>query len=112
MSALLEALWFEVVFAKMRIAVEMERDRDGHCSECPVLCRICNARPTVRFPVLTDGSPENAMFNDAQNMVSFVDGHVSYTKIFWTDTFAAHRVRLVAGLIDPPEGYEYQWHGD
>jgi prepilin-type N-terminal cleavage/methylation domain-containing protein/prepilin-type processing-associated H-X9-DG protein len=57
-------------------------------------------------------SHENARFNDSRNIVSFVDGHVSYIKIFWTDTSVTNRIRLHAGLINPPPGYEYQWGGD
>jgi prepilin-type N-terminal cleavage/methylation domain-containing protein len=54
-------------------------------------------------------SSGNAMFNDAKNVVSFVDGHVSYIKIHWggnnpPGSMALHR--------DPPDGYDYQWSGD
>jgi prepilin-type N-terminal cleavage/methylation domain-containing protein len=52
---------------------------------------------------------QSPMFNDAKNMVSFVDGHVSYVKIFWggnnpPGSLALHR--------DPPAGYDYKWSGD
>ncbi len=56
-------------------------------------------------------SGENSRFNDARNMISFVDGHVSYVKIFWTDA-VTNRARLAAGYLNPPPGYEYQWSGD
>ncbi|MGH7968405.1 MAG: prepilin-type cleavage/methylation domain-containing protein, partial [Limisphaerales bacterium] len=54
-------------------------------------------------------SRPNAIFNDAKNMVSFVDGHVSYIKIHWggnnpPGSLALHR--------DPPTGYDYQCSGD
>ena len=54
-------------------------------------------------------SQKNAIFNNAQNMVSFVDGHVSYIKIYWggnnpPGSLALHR--------NPPPGYDYQWSGD
>jgi prepilin-type N-terminal cleavage/methylation domain-containing protein len=54
-------------------------------------------------------SRENAIFNNAQDVVSFVDGHVSYIKIYWggnnpPGSLALHR--------DPPAGYDYQWSGD
>jgi prepilin-type N-terminal cleavage/methylation domain-containing protein len=54
-------------------------------------------------------SRENAIFNDAKNMVSFVDGHVSYIKIHWggnnpPGSLALHR--------DPPADYDYQWSGN
>ena len=57
----------------------------------------------------------NAVFNDAKNMVSFVDGHVSYIKIYWNTN------RIVSGGIsyitdaadyDPPAGYDYKWSAD
>jgi prepilin-type N-terminal cleavage/methylation domain-containing protein len=57
-------------------------------------------------------SGENSQFNDARNMVSFVDGHISYIKIFWTDTSVTSRARLAAAYLNPPPGYEYQWSGD
>jgi prepilin-type N-terminal cleavage/methylation domain-containing protein len=42
-------------------------------------------------------------YNDSKNVVSFVDGHVSYIKIYWN---LGH---LSAGLYDPPASYDYQW---
>lgn len=57
-------------------------------------------------------SEENHQFTDAKNMVSFVDGHVSYIKIFWADTSVTNRVKLGACYQNPPPGYEYQWSGD
>ena len=43
-------------------------------------------------------------FNDAKNVVSFVDGHVSYIRIYWKSSYAA--------LYDPPAAYDYQWSPD
>lgn len=48
------------------------------------------------------------IFDDAKNMVSFVDGHVSYIKIFKDD---APRKGL-AIFYNPPGGYDYQWTPD
>jgi prepilin-type N-terminal cleavage/methylation domain-containing protein/prepilin-type processing-associated H-X9-DG protein len=49
-------------------------------------------------------------FNDARNMVSFVDGHVSYVKIYLdTNTTPAH---FEAWHYDPPARYDYKWSGD
>ncbi len=53
-------------------------------------------------------SAKNEYFNNAMNMVSFVDGHVSYVKIFWKTSWPP---ASCAGDYDPPEGYEYQWSG-
>jgi prepilin-type N-terminal cleavage/methylation domain-containing protein len=52
---------------------------------------------------------EAPMFNDALDMISFVDGHVAYIKIYWggnnpPGSLALHR--------DPPAGYDYQWSAD
>jgi type II secretory pathway pseudopilin PulG len=48
------------------------------------------------------------IFNDARNVVSFVDGHVSYLKIFKDD--APHKGLAV--FYNPPASYDYQWSGD
>lgn len=45
--------------------------------------------------------------NDARNVVSFVDGHVSYIKIYWDSTFNGGHSQ--AFMYDPPAGYDYQW---
>lgn len=60
-------------------------------------------------------SVKNNQFSDARNMIGFVDGHVSYTKIFWIKTFATNghsRLWLNAWLMNPPPGYDYQWSGE
>jgi prepilin-type N-terminal cleavage/methylation domain-containing protein len=49
------------------------------------------------------------MFDDAKNMVSFVDGHVSYIKIFWGGNNPPGSLAL---HHDPPAGYDYKWSGD
>jgi prepilin-type N-terminal cleavage/methylation domain-containing protein len=46
-------------------------------------------------------------FNDAKNVVSFVDGHVSYIKIYLDSTFNGGSSE--AFMSDPPADYEYQW---
>jgi prepilin-type N-terminal cleavage/methylation domain-containing protein len=53
-----------------------------------------------------NGAP---MFDNARNMVSFVDGHVNYIRIYWggnnpPGSLALHR--------DPPNGYDYKWSGN
>jgi prepilin-type N-terminal cleavage/methylation domain-containing protein len=54
-------------------------------------------------------NPANGVFNNAKDMVSFVDGHVSYTTMYWkylwppTSLFSDY---------DPPSEYEYQWSGN
>ena len=46
-------------------------------------------------------------FPDAKNMIAFVDGHVSYIKMF-RDT--NHNIPAIN--YEPPAGYDYKWHGD
>lgn len=50
---------------------------------------------------------QNAIFNDAMNILSFVDGHVDSMKVFWNDRRAG-----LALSYDPPAGYGYKWSGD
>jgi prepilin-type N-terminal cleavage/methylation domain-containing protein len=63
-------------------------------------------RPLNRLP---------PMFNNAQDMISFVDGHVTYVKMYWDTnivTYAAGKGYTMACFYDPPTGYDYQWSGD
>lgn len=50
-------------------------------------------------------SKVNAVFADAKDMVCFVDGHISYAKIYFDG-------KKIAWDYNPPAGYEYQWTGD
>jgi len=52
------------------------------------------------------------MFNDAKNVVSFVDGHVSYIKIHWNSTPYPGGTMSLAVQYDPPVSYDYQWSAD
>jgi hypothetical protein len=52
------------------------------------------------------------LFDDARNMVSFVDGHVSYIKIFWNPGPVQPGVWALAIQYDPPAGYDYRWSGN
>lgn len=51
---------------------------------------------------------EGPMFNDANDMVGFVDGHVRYIRIYWPEVPG----NLLACFSDPPAGYDYKWSGD
>lgn len=55
--------------------------------------------------------PENSQYNDSMNTVSFVDGHASYLKMYWTNT-VAKGVRFSTSFMNPPAGYDYQWSVD
>ena len=47
--------------------------------------------------------------NDAKSVVSFVDGHVSYVKIYFNSSYGSS---LTACCYDPPAGYDYKRSGD
>lgn len=53
---------------------------------------------------------KGAYFNNARDLLSFVDGHVSYTPIYWDPNKRA--MHLEAWHYNPPAGYDYQWSGD
>ena len=48
-------------------------------------------------------------FQDARNVMSFVDGHVSYIKIYWNGVTGLDGA---PALYEPPAGYEYKWSGN
>ena len=58
---------------------------------------------------MKDSRKSVPMFNNAMNMVSFVDGHVACTKIYWSSRSPAGSLAL---HIEPPDGYDYKWTGD
>ena len=47
-------------------------------------------------------------FNNARNVVGFVDGHVSYIRIY----FEPRQDQSEAWQYDPPAGFDYKWSGD
>jgi prepilin-type N-terminal cleavage/methylation domain-containing protein/prepilin-type processing-associated H-X9-DG protein len=61
-------------------------------------------QPNTSGP-LTHGAGELYSYNNAQAMVSFVDGHVKYIKIYYDGKRAPFN-------YNPIPGYEYQWTGD
>jgi prepilin-type N-terminal cleavage/methylation domain-containing protein len=46
------------------------------------------------------------IYNDSKNVVSFVDGHVSYIKMYLKN------YREMALMYNPPASYDYQWSPD
>jgi prepilin-type processing-associated H-X9-DG protein len=59
--------------------------------------------PSAHGVAVSDGT----MYDDSRNVVSFVDGHVSYIHMYWNTA-----VRGLAGNYNPPAGYAYQWSPD
>ena len=50
-----------------------------------------------------------AQFNNAKNVLGFVDGHVSFISIYWNGTNGTDGLPV---FYDPPGGYEYTWFGN
>lgn len=50
-------------------------------------------------------SKDNALFADAKDMICFVDGHVSYVRMYFDG-------QKIAWAYNPPDGYDYQWSGN
>jgi prepilin-type N-terminal cleavage/methylation domain-containing protein len=48
-------------------------------------------------------------FQDAPNVMSFVDGHVGYIKIYWNGT---QGLGGFPAFYEPPDGYDYKWTGN
>jgi len=78
--------------------------------------KLSSVKHPSRTILITEGSapapwswhePQgDLLYNDAKNLVSFVDGHVSYLKIYWD------RPRFYSAFYNPPEPYDYQWSPD
>ena len=52
------------------------------------------------------------LFDDAKNVLSFVDGHASYTRIFWNASPVQAGQWALALQYDPPTEYDYKWSGN
>ena len=48
-------------------------------------------------------------FPDPRNVLSFVDGHASYLKIYWNGTQGSDGF---SAFYEPPDGYDYKWSGN
>lgn len=47
--------------------------------------------------------------NDARSVVSFVDGHVAYIRIYWNGFLSKVELPM---WYNPPAGYDYKWSAD
>ena len=65
-----------------------------------------------KLPVIAPEGFALPVFNNAPNVVSFVDGHASYLNIYWNSATNANGYYSLACIYDPPAGYDYQWSGD
>jgi prepilin-type N-terminal cleavage/methylation domain-containing protein len=55
--------------------------------------------------------PAEASYNNAPNMLSFADGHVSYVKMYAGSNNPSQSFQHPF-IFNPPAGYEYKWSGD
>jgi len=55
--------------------------------------------------------PGEDSYNNAPNMLSFVDGHVSYVKMYYGSNNPSQRFQHPFAF-NPPAGYDYKWSGD
>ncbi len=70
-------------------------------AEVPVLLPYSWHDPASHGVVGRNGT----LYNDSRNVASFVDGHVSYLKFYWSGGgFAC--------FYNPPDSYDYQWSPD
>jgi prepilin-type N-terminal cleavage/methylation domain-containing protein/prepilin-type processing-associated H-X9-DG protein len=77
-------------------------------TEAPAIMPFSWHKPKRPLYVISHDYTPNFVFNNAMNMVSFVDGHVSFMKIYYRPDYTF----MPAYAYDPPEGYDYQWSGD
>jgi prepilin-type N-terminal cleavage/methylation domain-containing protein len=49
-----------------------------------------------------------AQFNNAKNMIGFVDEHIDFIPIYWNGTTGIDNFPV---FYDPPGGYQYAWFG-
>jgi prepilin-type N-terminal cleavage/methylation domain-containing protein len=63
------------------------------------------------FPYSWHKREGKSHFNNAWDVVSFVDGHVKYIQMYWNaaDVRTGH---AEAWHYDPPPNYQYKWSGD
>ena len=74
-------------------------------AEIPALIPFSWHKPKHPLYWLDTQNCPNFMFNNAMDMVGFVDGHVSYIKMYCNGWGPA----AVSCKYDPPAEYDYQW---
>ena len=65
-----------------------------------------------QHPAINSQGFEMPLFNNAKNVVGFVDGHVDYVKIYWDSSTNFGGYYSFSYFYNPPSGYDYQWSGD
>ncbi len=62
------------------------------------------------FPAFWGGSWHpfvTSAYPDAKNVLTFVDGHAGFSKIYWNGVAGSQ-----PGSYEPPAGYDYNWDGE
>lgn len=77
-------------------------------AEAPAVMPFSWHKPKRPLYVISHDFTPNFVFNNAMNMVSFVDGHVSFVKIYYRPDYTF----MPAYEYDPPGGFDYQWSGN
>jgi prepilin-type N-terminal cleavage/methylation domain-containing protein len=77
-----------------------------HPSRTTLICEVAAFAPWSWHRPHWDEPPA---YNNSQNLVSFVDGHVNYIKIYWNSARYPNGYLSLAFEYDPPAGYDYQW---
>ncbi len=92
--------------AGLRLGAIREPVRTVMIAETPALWPYSWHRPSRGADFINESH-----YNNAPDMIGFVDGHVSYTKMF-LDTKNVHRGHEEAWHYDPPAEYDYRWSGN
>ena len=78
-------------------------------AEVPAAIPFSWHQPKRPLYVISTSYCPNVIFNNAKDMVSFVDSHVSYVKMYYKGGFGP---MAVSCNYDPPDEYDYQWSGN
>lgn len=68
--------------------------------------RVLAAEISAGIGLSTHARRQSYQFKDAMNVVSFVDGHVGFVRIYWDGTTGLDDFPF---FYNPPAGYDYQW---
>lgn len=79
--------------------------------------KITSVRAPERTVLVTESSglfgfswhDPSAIVNNAHSVVSFVDGHLAFIRIYWDGYISKPDLPM---WYDPPAGYDYKWSAD
>lgn len=58
-----------------------------------------------------DPSPNELHYSNAMNVLSFVDGHVAFARVYWSGARFPNGSTSALNYVEPAD-YDYQWSGD